>query len=318
MNGYKNQFIMSDRFPILVTGAHRSGTTWVGKMLAASGRYAYVSEPLNRLHRPGVFLAPVDHWYTYISFDNETLFLQAFQDTLQLKYHLWDEVKSLRSLKDAGRMFRDCGRFNLGKLWNKQPLLKDPFAVFSAEWFAGRLGCRVVITVRHPASFVSSLKRYDWSFNFTDFLSQPLLMRDWLEPFSQEMETVQNQPHDALVKASLLWRMIYHVVWQYRQRELPCHILRHEDLSAEPVEGFMGLYKSLGIPFNPKVEARILKATSSENPTEVSKRSIHSVNLDSRANIKIWQKRLTDKEIIRIREYTADVADLYYTDQDWA
>jgi hypothetical protein len=80
----------------------------------------------------------------------------------------------------------------------------------------------------------------------------------------------------------------------------------------------MGLYKTLSIPFTPKVEARIIKATSTENPTEVSKRSIHSVNLDSRANIKIWQKRLTDKEIIRIREYTADVADLYYTDQDWA
>jgi hypothetical protein len=44
--------------PILVTGAHRTGTTWVGKMLAASPQVAYISEPLNVWHRPGVLRAP--------------------------------------------------------------------------------------------------------------------------------------------------------------------------------------------------------------------------------------------------------------------
>ena len=39
--------------PILVTGAHRTGTTWVGKMLSANSQTAYMSEPLNVLHRPG-------------------------------------------------------------------------------------------------------------------------------------------------------------------------------------------------------------------------------------------------------------------------
>ena len=37
--------------PILVTGAHRSGTTWVGKMLALAPGVAYVHEPFNPLHR---------------------------------------------------------------------------------------------------------------------------------------------------------------------------------------------------------------------------------------------------------------------------
>ena len=59
------------RRPILVTGGHRTGTTWVGKMLAASGEAAYISEPLNVLHRPGVMSTPVRHWYTYICPENE-------------------------------------------------------------------------------------------------------------------------------------------------------------------------------------------------------------------------------------------------------
>lgn len=65
--------------PILVTGIHRSGTTWVGKMLAAGAHTAYVSEPLNINHRPGVFRAAVEHLYTYITNENEAEYLPAFE-----------------------------------------------------------------------------------------------------------------------------------------------------------------------------------------------------------------------------------------------
>ena len=65
---------------ILVTGAHRTGTTWVGKMLSANPHTAYISEPLNCLHRPGVLGACVEHWYTYISDKNDAAFLPAFTE----------------------------------------------------------------------------------------------------------------------------------------------------------------------------------------------------------------------------------------------
>jgi hypothetical protein len=35
------------------------------------------------------------------------------------------------------------------------------------------------------------------------------------------------------------------------------------------------------------------------------------------ANIKNWQKRLTSEEIERVKELTSDVADLYYSAEDW-
>ena len=96
---------MSDsRNPILVTGAHRTGTTWVGRMLAADIDMAYVSEPLNVLHRPGVFGAPVKYWYTYITSENESEYLPAFRQLLDFEYHFWKEVASIRSRKDFLRM----------------------------------------------------------------------------------------------------------------------------------------------------------------------------------------------------------------------
>jgi predicted metal-dependent HD superfamily phosphohydrolase len=303
--------------PLLVTGAHRSGTTWVGTMLAASGTYAYVSEPLNVHHRQGVLRAPVEHWYTYICEENEVQFLPAFHDTLRLRYQTLAEIKTLRSLKDIGRMGRDWWRFTQGRLLGKSPLFKDPFAVFSAEWFAQKLGCQVVITLRHPAAFASSLKRLGWTFNFQHLLDQPLLMRDWLEPFRPEMAQAQADPDDLIFRASLLWRLVYHVVQQYQERGRPFHVVRHLDLSLDPVQEYKALYQELSIPFTPAAERRILKASQAGNPAELSENAVHSVKMDSRASLKNWQKRLTHDEINRIRDLTADVAGHYYSEQDW-
>jgi len=303
--------------PILVTGAHRTGTTWVGKMLAANPQVAYVSEPLNVLHRPGVMRAPVKHWYTYICEQNETVYLAALQDTLRLRYHLLREIISLRSIKDAGRMGRDLNIFLRGRLAGKRALLKDPFAVFSAPWFAHRLNCQVVVTIRHPAAFASSLKRLNWPFDFSDLLAQPLLMQDWLEPGRAEMEAMLRAPQDIIGQAGLLWRLVYQVVAEYRKDFEGVHVVRHEDLSMQPVDGFRSLYANLGLPFDEQTEQTILQSSSSENPKELSKRSVHAVRLNSQANLYNWKRRLEPSEIERIRQLTEEVAAQYYPDQTW-
>ena len=61
-------------------------------MLAASGEAAYISEPLNVLHRPGVMIAPTQRWYTYICAENEAVYLPALRQTLAYRYHLGAEL----------------------------------------------------------------------------------------------------------------------------------------------------------------------------------------------------------------------------------
>ncbi len=301
--------------PILVTGAHRTGTTWVGRMLAANPGTAYISEPLNVLHRPGVMRARVAHWYTYINAENEAEVLPALLETLRYRYHLPAEILSLRSGHDFLRMCRDVSIFLRGGLFRQRPLLKDPFAVFSLPWFVQRLGCEVVVTVRHPAGFASSLKRLNWPFDFRDLLAQPLLMRDQLEPYRGRMETMPDD--DIIGQASLLWAMVYRSV-QGVCRELPSvRVVRHEDLSIDPVPGFRSLYAELGLQFTPGVERRILDSSSSENPAELSRQKVHSTRLDSRANLHNWKRRLSPEEVARIRQLTDEVAHDYYPDVDW-
>ena len=306
---------MNGANPILVTGAHRTGTTWVGKMLAASSQVAYISEPLNVWHRPGVLLTPVSKWYTYICEGNEAEYLSGFHETLTYRYGLWREFGSLRSRKDALRMGRDFTVFLKGRILHQRPLIKDPFAVFSAPWFAGRLGCRVVITVRHPAGFASSLKRLNWAFDFRDLLNQPLLMRDWLEVDREEMKAIRVD--DVIGQAALLWRMVYRVVARMMKLHPSFIVVRHEDLSHDPVPCYRDLYAALDLDFTPRVQKAILSASSSENPMELSKKKVHAVKLDSRANLDNWKRRLGTSEIKRIREMTGKTAQLFYSDEEW-
>jgi sulfotransferase family protein len=306
---------MSELTPILVTGTHRSGTTWVGKMLAADALTAYISEPLNVLHRPGVFRVKVNHWYQYVTEENGDEFLPAFQDLLEFDYFLWDEIRSLRSRKDFLRMGRDFLIFYNGLMRGQRALLKDPFAVFSTPWFAKRLNCKVVITVRHPAAFASSLKRLNWLFDFQDLLDQPLLMRDHLELYRNEMQSIKSD--DVIGQSALLWKMIYHSVDATRKSNPDFIIVRHEDLSRDPVTGYRDLYQLLDLEFTPRVEKIILNSSSSENPAELSRKKVHGFKLDSRANIDIWKKRLSVEEIDRIRKMTEGTSALYYSDAEW-
>lgn len=284
-------------------------------MLASNPQTAYISEPLNVLHRRGVYGAEVERWYTYIADENESKYLPAFQELLAFRYHFFSEMFSLRSQKDLLRMGRDLVVFTKGKLLQQRPLLKDPFAVFSAPWFAQKMNCQVVITIRHPGGFASSLKRLDWPFDFNDLLKQPMLMRDHLEEDRVDMENMRAD--DIVGQSALLWRMIYRVVHASRKLFPDFKIVRHEDLSLDPAAGYKSLYESLGLTYDDKVRDAILNSSSSENPAELSKKKVHSVKLDSRANMDNWKKRLTAEEITRVRKLTEDVSHLFYSDNEW-
>lgn len=301
--------------PILVTGAHRSGTTWVGKMLGADADTAYISEPLNVMHRPGVFRAQVNHWYQYICTENESQYLPAFHSLLDYNYHLMDEIRAIRSRKDFLRMGRDFMIFYYALERGQRALLKDPFAVFSVPWFAKKLNCKIVITVRHPAAFASSLQRLGWSFDFKNLLDQPLLMRDHLETYREQMSAIKAD--DVIGQASLLWKLIYSSVQSSRNLNPDLQVVRHEDFSRDPLNRFRDLYAALGLGFTPRVQKFIMNSSSSENPAELSLKKTHSVKLDSAANIKNWKKRLSGSEINRIRTLTEGISELYYSNEDW-
>jgi hypothetical protein len=306
---------------LLVTGMPRTATSWVGKMLEASGAVVYVNEPLNPQHppgrSPGVLRAEVEHAFQYISEENERDWLPAFRDTVRLRFHPLAELRRNHRPYDLLRTLKYTAGFGLGRLRGRRALLDDPYAVFAAPWLARRVGCRVVVTVRDPVATVSSWHRLGWRPRLAELLAQPALVRDRLARFAPELEAaVAGGDGDGVGQAGLLWRVIYGTVAGYRQEVGGLEVVRHEDLSADPVPAFERLYRRLGLPFGPGAERAVLAATTSGSGGGAMRWSLSSAGvsktaarrLDSRANLEVWRERLTPEQVAGIRTATADVA----------
>jgi hypothetical protein len=290
--------------PILLTGMPRSGTTWVGRILAASGKVGFINEPFNLSASPGSFRVPVDHWYTYVTLENEAHVLPSLAPALTLQYPLARELRRCRNRTDLLHVLRSRRAWVRGH----RPLIKEPHAVFSSEWFARRLESQIVVMIRNPFAVVSSWKRLGWTVDFDDLLDQPLLMRDWLAPFKRELSDARSW--GLVEQVALLWRVIYSVVADERYPRV--YLLRHEDLSSDPLAEYAKLYDALDLGFDDAVASAVASSSSNENPAETSVEKPHETRLDSKANLENWKHRLTGSELRQIEDLTADVAARYY------
>jgi hypothetical protein len=293
----------------------RSGTTWVGKMLEVSGQVFYVDEPLNVRRSPGVFEKRVEQWYPYITSENEREFLAPVRDMLRLKYSVIDGLRAAESSTEVRHAMREWRRFALARSRRRRPLVKEPHAVLSADWFAGRLDCDVVVTVRHPLAVASSWKRLGWTFDFANLLEQPLLLRDVLGPFLGEIKRIAQAPADVVEQAGLLWRIIYTRAADYRADIENLVIVRHEDLARDSAREYAGLYALLGLQMSDRVLRLIEQMTGAGNPPEAAAEDPYSVRLDSKRNLARWRERLVPEEVERVQELTAPIARLYYPDE---
>jgi hypothetical protein len=299
--------------PILVTGPHRSGSTWTGRMLAHSPEIGYIHEPFHLKHRRGIFKTELEYWFTYICDENASEYAADLCNCLHFNYNFSEELSDIESPRDALRMMRDSVRFEMFKRLRKRPLVKDPLAVFSAEWMARRFDMDVVVMVRHPAAFASSLKKANWTHPFDHFVRQPWLMRQQLAEHRPEIEEYANTRHDIVDQAILLWNLLYHVIVQYRASHPGWIFVKHEDLAEDPVGEFGKLYDRLGIGFTAAVQ-RSITAHSSPGPNEENPRQ---PTLDSKANIRHWKTILTEEEIRRVKEKTRAIAREFYTEEEW-
>ncbi len=278
--------------PILVTGAHRSGTSWVGEMLSFPGNMIYLFEPFMKKG-----IGPI--YYPYITERNVN-----------------KHIRTLRKifLSYTPILLRRLLYYNVFSMHRITLLIKDPNALFSSEWIERVFNAKIVITIRHPAGFVSSLKRLGWRFDFQPFLQQKELMEDYLGPFEEEMRSPNK---DIIYESALLWKYFYYVVDKYRQKHPDWIFIRHEDLCRNSVKEFENLYRRLGLPFSYKIRKKIKKYSSIQNPIEPPNNEVTYLKRNSQSLIKQWKKRLTKEEIKRIRDITGELSHKYYSEDEW-
>ncbi|MEX0966179.1 MAG: sulfotransferase [Bacteroidia bacterium] len=304
---------MNDERPIIVTGTHRSGSTWVGKMLSASPEVAYIHEPFNPIFPDCGCGACFDKWFLYVSKNNSDIYKKHFQHILNLKYPA-STLTNLQSLYHLKIFLKR--KFQFFKYKNQRPLIKDPIALFSVEWLAKTFDMDVVVLIRHPAAFVSSIMRKDWTFPFEDLLAQEELMETLLRDYRTQIEEYSKTEKDIVEQAALLWTMFHDVILQYRERHPNWKFVRHKDLSENPITEYRKLYNFLDIPFNGDVKEIIKEASAAENPAG-PQGSEELLKRDSKANIDSWKTRLDDKDIYKIKNQVEEISSRFYSESEW-
>jgi sulfotransferase family protein len=318
------------RRPILVTGSHRSGSTWVGRVLCSSPGLVYVDEPFNPMNPLGVNpSAEGGLWFRYICRENEMSYLPRIKKVLSfdesLSRLIWAKEYAPWPAKVIDRY---ASRFiarryltNLRhRLFHKRPLLKDPIAIMSAAWLSDTFGMDVVMMMRHPAAFVLSIKEKNWYFRYENLTKQPQLLRDLLQPFERDIRRFAElgEEYDIVEGGCLQWNIIYHVAKTFMDAHPGWLGIRHEDLSRDPLAGFRPIFETLHLDYTPSVEREIQERSAEENPMDGKAGDLESGKRNSKAIVKKWKQRLSADEIARIRELTEPLAKIWYSDQDWA
>ena len=304
--------------PILVTGSHRSGTTWVGRMIASSPSVAYIHEPFAIDNGKQFHKTPFNYWFTYICEQNERQYYRYINDTLNFRCNFISALRFNRRPRFVIKLLINCVQLARYRIAHVRPLLKDPIALFSAEWLSSKFNMDTVVMIRHPAAFVASLKVKNWTFPFFHYINQPLLMKEQLQPFEKEIMQYAQVERNIIDQGALLWNLFHSVILKYQKDHPDWILLRHEDLSRDPSEGFRSLFQNLHLDFSERIANTVKLHSFANNAADMQPVSnFQNVTRDSLANITTWKDRLANSEIERIKSQVQEISREFYTEDEW-
>lgn len=292
--------------PVLVTGSHRSGTTWVGRLLAAAEPLHYVQEPFNIVEAQRWLVPRPDHQFLYVNDGNAAEWRSPMDRVLALRYPLVRNLATRPPVRVARRMVRVARDAAGARRAGASALVKDPIAVFSTPWMVSELEMTAVVLVRDPVAFVGSLVARNWGFDFRHWLDQPSLMADCLSPVDADVRQMVEQPTDDLVtQGIIMWNGIYGWVESIRGTHPRILVVSYERLASNPEVEVEGLYDRLGLEFGSASAATVQQLSSGSNgPVDAI-----DVRRDSRRALTTWKDRLDADEVARIRRETEPIWD---------
>ncbi|MEM1212449.1 MAG: sulfotransferase [Planctomycetota bacterium] len=302
---------MKARSIILVTGSHRSGTTWVGKTLNRAPETTYLHEPFNRympLTEYTRFRA--DHNYMHLTRLNSRPFEADLDRLLNGKF--WRPAPPVTSVGSAVRWPRRWWLANRPRRRGYHVILKDPMALLAAEYLAERYAAKPVVMIRHPAAFVASLVVKGWHFEFYHLAHQPHAVYSLFPEDADDVFRLAREPASLVEQGAVLWRVLHRVIRRYREDHPNWHFVRHEDVSRDPIPEFRRMTDYAGLTWDDKIEQAVQQSTGAAFDPNA-----RGQVRDSKKNITTWKQRLADDDIDAVRRTVGDVADAFYGADDW-
>ena len=306
---------------IYVTGVIRSGTTFVGKALSLPREVDYIHEPFNGGRtlpdgRPlrATYLRPGETGPEARQVRQQLG--QLFDLNIGLATSIsphdpwWTQrVKSI--VGSRGPMNLRLAKFNP---LHRAMVIKDPVGRLMAEYVYLYYDAVPVVVLRHPVSFIASLRRVGWWPELKGYSAQANLLQDY---FPEEKAWFETEWPSRMAESAAHWRASYKVLLAQARQYTDWIVVTHESLSAEPVPSFQQLYSRLSLPWSASVERRILKMTQGKAQRSKNGRAM-DLRRDSKAIAMESPTMLSLKERREIFEIVSDVALEYYDEQSFA
>jgi hypothetical protein len=265
--------------PVLITGLPRSGSSWVGEVLARRPGVRYRYESLNQ------------HWVPQ---------LRGTLGHFRYQRPGTPGGKGLRAAVDGALKGKQSARQLLRAFYRGYPqatlrpkgrlLLKDPTACLLAAWIESQRDVQVVLLVRHPCGFASSVHALQWPFHLQRMLTQRPLLEDHLDPFRGLLEQCLKDPWASL---GGFWAAT-HLVLQAQAG--PGWITAHyEQLCARPQTAFETLAADLGLARTAVANTRPVAAADTDTDPGSTRRNSGRMAM-------IWRERMSNEEINSVME----------------
>ncbi len=301
---------------VVVTGAHRSGTTVVGDLVSQAPGTWTVWEPLNQ--HWGLAAAPAP--YRYLPSGASHPALDSLEGYLRTGRGRW-AVKTGRGgarLPWLNRLLRQRRR---QRVWAAHrgavPVVKDPFLLLALGAVQPRLTDRpVVVTVRHPCSWLLSLRRVGWPAGpeLNTLLEQEQLYEEHLRDVLPRRDW---RTADDLDAAATAWTCLYHLVGVQQRLGADVELVTLERFGAEPVTVMRQVLERLGLHEPDDLAGLTRRYTGAGNAVSPDRAGqVHLLSRDSRALSQAWRERLSPEEVARVRDITEPVYSRTYRDWD--
>jgi len=284
--------ISGQNCPVFITGAPRSGSSWVGEVLSSCDATRYVYEPFNHRWLPALR----DHLphFSYIDGQSElpSLVQQQAQRAFQGKQG-WKQITRAAYRGYLSAAVRPANTV----------IIKDPTASLMTEWIAKQFNAQVLCIMRHPCGFASSLDALDWKLNVGNLLRQKDLMREHLEPFRGVLIRARN---DKWLTRGAIWAAVHKVFTGQLASHPEWHLYRYEDICDDPMGQFTSMMEKLGLESGKNTREKIHALSTSKRDDSGSTRR------NSRTMPGIWKQRMSQGEIDAVMDIVKEFELDYY------
>lgn len=277
----------------LIISLPRSGSSWVGEILASADNALYLREPLTQSSKEPI--------------ERGTVFEVDPSNPPEV-YEYFAEMAFMGLPLFGPNIVRHPAKWmSLYQRSNRHVVIKEvnPLAL---NWLLTRFTPRVIFLVRHPAAVALSFRKLGWtqvSYHEGNLHSQPasqdVLSRDDGTDFWERLGAFQGR----VLKETMEVLRGYS---DYR-------VVLYENLCVAPSKTFCDLFEFAGLRWNTKIE-KLIEIKSKQNP--VSKNgSPFTTTRDSQSMINAWKHQISAKNLHQLQEAYLSYNVHLYPPEDW-